>query len=276
VLFNLSAKVAVVTGGASGIGLATVRRFRAAGAHVVIADLSDATDLAEELGGVFVRTDVSDEAQVAGLMAKTAERFGRIDILVNNAGIAIDAGPFPNHDHDAFRRQFDVNLMGPVYGIKHGATHMHDGGSIVNTSSMAGMVGFPEYVSYGASKWGLIGITKTAALELAPRGIRVNAVCPTGVTTPMMAVGDEASEGELAVIEILQPLSRLATPEEIAASIHFLASDDCGMITGHALPVDGGLVAGPSTQSIEVAIAKLREGNAVGSSIDACEEGATA
>ena len=253
-MFDLTGKVAVITGGASGIGLATVRRLAAAGARVVIGDLSPAEDLAAEVDGIARRVDVADEDQVAALMGDAVERFGRLDVIVNNAGIAIDRGRFADHDRDAYAGQFEVNLLGPVYGIKHGARHMGTGGSIVNTSSMAGMLGVPETASYAASKWALVGITKVAALELAPRGIRVNAVCPTNLSHVMTTVDIDVAEGTIALSEFLQPLDRLATPEEVAAAIHFLASDDAAMITGHALPIDGGMSAGPSVQAIDAAL----------------------
>jgi NAD(P)-dependent dehydrogenase (short-subunit alcohol dehydrogenase family) len=247
----------VVTGGASGIGLATVRRLHAAGARVVVADISDGRDVAEELDGVFVRTDVADEGQVADLMHAATARFGSVDILVNNAGIGLGDGMISDQAYDDYRRQFDVNVMGVVYGIKHVADHMPDGGAIVNTASMAGVLGLPGGASYAASKWSVIGITKTAALELAPRAIRVNAICPSSVSTPMTANVEEVIVGR-AVVDVLQPVNRMATAAEIAAGIHFLVADDCGLITGHALHVDGGLVAGPSLRSIEIAIDQYR------------------
>ncbi len=256
-MFDLDGKIAVITGGASGIGLATAQRFHAAGAQVVIADIADGSAKAEDLDGLFVHTDVADESQVAALLDRAAQHYGRIDILVNNAGIAIGAGTISEQVYEDYRLQFDVNLMGAVFGIKHVVDHMPAGGAIVNTSSMAGVLGFPGFASYGASKWSMIGITKTAALELAPRGIRVNAVCPTGVATPMMD-DDVAPEDEVAMIEMFQPINRLATADEVAAAIQFLVAGDCAMVTGHALHLDGGLFAGTSVQSLELALEAFR------------------
>ncbi len=252
-MFDLHGKRAVVTGGASGIGLATARRFRDAGADVVTADIADGTSSAQEMGALFLRADVAVEAQVEEMLAEAARHLGGIDILVNNAGIGDGEGTIQEQPADVYRHQFDVNVLGPIYGMKHVVAYMGDGGSIVNMASMAGVVGFPGFASYGVSKAALIGITRTAALELAPRGIRVNAVCPTGVDTPMMAP-DVAPPDEVAVIETIQPIGRMATAEEIAAAVHFLVADDCAMMTGHALHVDGGLVAGPSLGAIELCL----------------------
>jgi len=263
-MFDLGGKRAVVTGGASGIGLATVRRFLAAGATVGFIDVTDATELAEELGASFVRADVSDEAALAAALDTLAGELGAIDILVNNAGIGEGEGTIEEQDAAPYRHQFEVNTLGVVFGIKHGARHMPDGGSIVNMASMAGIIGFPGFASYGASKWAVVGITRTAALELAPRGIRVNAVCPTGVETPMMEDIDPTLSEEVAVIEHIQPIPRLATADEIAAAVHFLAADDCPMITGHALHVDGGMFAGPSTGAIELSMAAVAAANTAG------------
>ncbi len=260
-MFDLSGKVAVVTGGASGIGLATARRFREAGAKVTILDVADATEAADAMGAEYIQTDVSVEEQVCEALAEVARRHGRIDVLVNNAGIGEGEGTIQEQAPEAYRHQFEVNVLGPVYGTKHVVDHMPPGGSIINMASMAGVIGFPGFASYGASKWALVGVTKTAALELAPRGIRVNAVCPTGVDTPMMDDVDPSLDDEVAVIEAIQPFGRLATAEEIAAAVHFLVADDCAMITGHALHVDGGLVAGPSIGAIELALEQRARGD---------------
>lgn len=245
-MFSLEGKAAVITGGASGIGLATVRRLAEAGAKVAIADITEADDLAKEVGGIFIKTDVTQEDQVKALMDKTAEEYGRIDIVINNAGGGeggeINFIPFlPAEDFDKCHK---LNLMGVVFGIKHSVDHMIDGGSIVNTSSVAGYQGAPTYAPYVASKAAIIGVTKTAALELAPRNIRVNCVCPGTVDTPM-AYGDDV-ETELKIASMMMPLGRLCKPEEVAALFHFLVADDCPFISGQAVCIDGGMTAGLS------------------------------
>jgi NAD(P)-dependent dehydrogenase (short-subunit alcohol dehydrogenase family) len=247
-MFSLKGRVAVVTGGAHGIGLATVHRLASAGARVVIADISDATAVAEEIGGAFIRTDVSKDEEVARLMDTTAERFGALNIVVNNAGIAAGEGPVTHDDDEPYLLQFRVNTLGVVHGIKQGARHMKGGGSIVNVASVAAATGFPNFGTYAVSKAGVVAITQTAAIELGGRGIRVNCVCPAAVATGMLE-GDDVA-GEIAYHEAVSPFGRVARPEEVAAAIHFLASDDCAYVNGHALFVDGGLTVGPSADFI--------------------------
>lgn len=245
-MFSLEGKIAVVTGAASGIGLATVKRFAEAGAKVVIADITESSDLAREIGGLFIKTDVTQEDQVKALMDTTAETYGRIDIVINNAGGGEGSGPnfIPYLPAEDFEAGYKLNLMGVVFGIKHAADHMTGGGSIVNTSSVAGYQGAPTYAPYVASKAAVIGVTRTAAIELAARNIRVNCVCPGTVDTPM-AYGDEAN-AELKIATMMMPLGRLCKPEEVAALFHFLVADDCSFISGQAICIDGGMTAGIS------------------------------
>jgi 3alpha(or 20beta)-hydroxysteroid dehydrogenase len=238
--FSLAGKVAVITGAAGGIGSATARRFVGAGASVVLADVTDATGLASELGGMFVRTDVSVEEQVKALMVAAAKAHGRVDVVINNAGMPAGGAPINDLDTEVFRRGYDTNALGVMYGIKHAAPHMSSGGSIVNTASLAGLQGMYGSAPYVASKFAVVGITKTAALELAPRGIRVNCVCPGNIATAM-----GAPESFAAVTNAMTPLGRPGRPDEIAAVFHFLASDDASYITGQAICVDGGMTAGP-------------------------------
>jgi len=178
-MFSLKGKIAVVTGGASGIGLATVKRFAGAGAKVAVADITDASELAKDVGGLFIKTDVTQEEQVKALMDKTAETYGRIDIVINNAGGGEGSGPnlIPYLPAEDYETGYKLNLMGVVFGIKHAADHMTEGGSIVNTSSVAGYQGAPTYAPYVASKAAVIGVTRTAAIELGgtqhPRQLRV-------------------------------------------------------------------------------------------------------
>jgi 3alpha(or 20beta)-hydroxysteroid dehydrogenase len=242
--FSLAGKVAVITGGGSGIGLAAARRFVAAGARVTIANRSDSTALAREIGATYHRTDVAVEADVERLMTQVADQDGGIDIVVNNAGYG-DAGlEVAAMTREVLQRHLDVNLFGVLYGIKHGVPRMRDGGSIINVSSLAGLTGFPTYGGYVASKWAVIGLSRTAALELGPRRIRVNCVCPGTIDTPINH--QPGTEGELAIVETATPLGRIGSADEAAAAIHFFAADDSSYVTGAALEVDGGWLAGTS------------------------------
>lgn len=256
-MFSLEGKIAVVTGGASGIGRATVERFARAGARLCIGDLNDASDLAGQVGGVFVKTDVTKEEQVKALMDTAAEKYSGIDVVVNNAG----GGAVSEHDFMTFlsTEDFDacyrLNLLGVVYGIKHSVDHMTRGGSILNTASLAGLQGAPRYAPYTAAKAGVIGISRTAAIELAARNIRVNCVCPSVVDTPLARRADVSGEFKLA--PYLMPLGRVCTPEEVAAVFHFLASDEASLITGQAISIDGGMTAGLSMRLVTPLLEKL-------------------
>jgi 3alpha(or 20beta)-hydroxysteroid dehydrogenase len=241
-MFSLAGKVAVVTGGASGIGAATVRRFARAGARVVIGDVADAREIAREIDGLALTTDVSREAEVERLLETALRTYGRLDVVVSNAGIG--AGGFLAELREAdLDANLSVNLKSVVWGIKHAAPRIADRGSIMSTASLAGVIGVPSYGAYVASKAAIIGITKTAALELAPRGVRVNCVCPATIDTPMAR--NDAGSVEARIAELLHPLGRMGQPEEVAALFHVLAADESAFITGQAIAIDGGLSAGP-------------------------------
>lgn len=248
-MFSIEGKVAVITGGGSGIGYATVERFVKAKAKVVLADITDKTDMANELGCHFIQTDVTNEEQVEHLMRETAEKFGKIDIIINNAGIIMPEQLLGDANIDDYRRIYEINTYGVINGIKYGQKYMNDGGSIINTASNAADDGFPGYAAYGSSKAAVVEITRTAAVELAPRNIRVNCICPNTIDTPMAYA--EGCETELKLVNVITPLARMCKPEECAALFHFLASDDCQYITGEDVYIDGGLKAGPSLQMIE-------------------------
>jgi NAD(P)-dependent dehydrogenase (short-subunit alcohol dehydrogenase family) len=254
--FALDGKVAVVTGAASGIGRAVAERLADAGATVMLADLSDASALATELGGAYLRTDVSDEGDVAALMASAAELGQSIDIVVNNAGIVVAETPIVETDAEDLLRAFSVNALGVFFGLKHAPLRMTGGGAIVNTASLAGRIGFPAYCAYAASKAAVISLTQTAAVELGPEGIRVNAICPSSVDTPMLAA-QESGEIEAALSAAAAPLGRIADPAHAAALIHFLVADDCPVVSGQAVNLDGGLSAGFSIGLIEAVGATL-------------------
>jgi NAD(P)-dependent dehydrogenase (short-subunit alcohol dehydrogenase family) len=247
-LNSLEGRIAVVTGGASGIGEATARLFAQAGARVVIGDLQDASALAQEIGGDFVRTDVRRPGEVKALVESAVSRHGRLDVLFNNAGIEIHA-PLVGTDDQAHRDLIDVNLNGVFYGLKYGIQAMlanpgPNRGSIVNTASVAGLTGSPALGSYNAAKHGVVGLTKNACIEYGAAGIRVNAVCPGVIRTPMMAIfGD--NEELVARVGKAHALGRIGEPIEVARLVLFLASDDASFISGAAVPVDGGMIAGP-------------------------------
>ncbi|MFM1652021.1 SDR family NAD(P)-dependent oxidoreductase [Brevibacillus sp. B_LB10_24] len=245
-MFSIKEKVAVITGGGSGIGLATVKRFCTAGAKVVIADITDQTRLADELGCTFVKTDVTQEEEVRQLMQTAFDTYGPIDIVINNAGIIMPEQLLVEADAADFERMFRINVFGVLYGLKYAPAYMKDGGSIINTASNSADEGFSGYGAYGSSKAAVVHLTKTAAIELAARRIRVNCICPNTVDTPLAYA--EGCETELHTVGIITPLARMCRPEECAALFHFLAADDCSYITGEDIYIDGGLKAGPGTQ----------------------------
>ncbi|GAA1548293.1 glucose 1-dehydrogenase [Nocardioides humi] len=245
---RLDQKVALVTGASRGQGAAHARRFVREGAKVVIADVLDDEGgaLAEELGddALFVHLDVADEDSWAAATAALTERFGAPSVLVNNAGIVRHA-PLLQEDLPHWQRVLDVNLTGCWLGMRALAPHMTRGGSIINVSSNAGLVGFAQVGAYVASKWGLRGLSKTAALELGGAGIRVNSIHPGVVDTPMLTF-DPATSAAFRT----QPIARAAQPEEIADLVVFLASDESSYVTGAEIAIDGGMVVGsvpPST-----------------------------
>lgn len=256
-------RTAVITGGASGIGLATAEQLAALGASVVIGDL-DATGadaLVARLGGpgraAFVQADVADAASVAALYdaaaahaahaarAARSERAGRIDLSIHCAGIEGEEAATVFVSEEAWDRVIAVNLKGTWLCMKQAIRRMlpHGGGAIVNVASVAGLVGAKAMSPYVASKHAVVGLTRTAALEYAPSGIRINAVCPSFVEGPMMerfAGGDPRRLGQLAQ---RIPLGRLATPAEVASAIVWLCGDPSSFVTGAAIAVDGGYLA---------------------------------
>ncbi len=250
---RLTGRVAVVTGGASGIGAATVRKFAASGAKVVIGDMNETAGkaLIEELTELepstelrFAKVDVSDESQVAHLMNLANQDLGGLDIVFNNAGIGGAIGSILELDVDHWDQTFAVMSRGVFLGIKHGGRIMREtgkGGSIINTASIAALSGSGGPLAYSATKAAVVNITMNAATELAHLNIRVNAVCPGIIFTDLMHRGREEEAEQ--VIEKIQPLPRRGEPEHIASMVEFLASDDSAFVTGTTQVVDGGYLA---------------------------------
>lgn len=247
-MFDLTGKTAIVTGGASGIGAATARRLRQAGAKVWIADINEPV----EEGCHFRRTDVGHPNEITSLCDEVFNKTGRLDIYVNNAAIA---GGHLLSDADPARseRFWRVNQLGVQMGIKEAAARMKAGGSIINFSSITAVHGLPTWGEYAATKGAIIALTKTAAVEYGPAGIRINCICPGVIDTPLaMSEAPDFVKKNAAAFSLL---GRIGRPEELAAAVHFLASDDASYITGQTLLVDGGWSTGTSLKGIELALA---------------------
>jgi NAD(P)-dependent dehydrogenase (short-subunit alcohol dehydrogenase family) len=246
---RLAGKVAVVTGGASGIGLATARRFAAEGATVVIGDFNPETGAAAaaEVGGLFIQVDVTDEAQVNHLFDTANETYGSVDIAFNNAGISPpDDDSIETTELPAWQNVQDVNLKSVYLCCRAALRHMvaQQSGSIINTASFVAVLGSAtSQISYTASKGGVLAMSRELGVQFARQGIRVNALCPGPVNTPLLqelfAKDEERAQRRLVHI----PKGRFAEPEELAAAVAFLASDDASFITGSTFLVDGGISA---------------------------------
>jgi NAD(P)-dependent dehydrogenase (short-subunit alcohol dehydrogenase family) len=244
---RLDGKVAVITGAASGIGRASARRFAAEGAHVVVADLDKdgGTALADEIGGLFVRADVTDADDVQAMYAAAVERFGGLDVLFNNAGISPpDDDSILETELDAWRRVQEVNLTSVYLCCKYGIPHLLErgGGAVINTASFVAVMGAAtSQISYTASKGGVLAMSRELGVQFARQGVRVNALCPGPVNTPLLQELF-AKDPERAARRLVHvPMGRFAEPEEIAAAACFLASDDASFITASTFLVDGGI-----------------------------------
>lgn len=250
--YDFGGRVAVVTGAGSGMGLATAQAFAASGAAVVLADSNEQTlrTATAELASaghqaLDVVCDVSDEDQVAALVERAVANFGRLDFAFNNAGIQARPTDAADEPAETFDRVNAINLRGVWACMKHELRPMRAQGSgaIVNCSSLGGLVGLPGRAAYHASKHGVLGLTKSAALEYAPRGIRINAICPGTIETAM--VEEMIAKGELDMDEAIanQPIARLGQASEIAAAVLWLCSPGASFVIGVALPIDGGYTA---------------------------------
>jgi NAD(P)-dependent dehydrogenase (short-subunit alcohol dehydrogenase family) len=252
---RLQGKVAIVTGGASGIGEGTCRRFAEEGATVIVADLDEAgaQKVAADIGGVGVRCDVAVEADIEASVKLATERYGRLDVYFANAGMGGVGGSIADLDVDGFDRTVAVLMRGVALGMKHAARVMipQGSGSIISTASVAGLMGGYGPPIYSGCKSAVIGMTRAVARELSPLGIRVNAICPGAILTNIFAAGlgveGEAAEQLKAVLEEsfpkAQPVPRTGMPTDIANAALWLASDDSTFVTGQALVIDGGLTS---------------------------------
>ncbi|MCX6130846.1 MAG: SDR family oxidoreductase [Proteobacteria bacterium] len=254
-MLRLQDKIAIVTGGASGLGKAIAERFVLEGAKVVIADtnqeagLALASKLSKAGTAIFIQVDVTNPISVQGLIKETLQRLKRLDILINNAGIDGEQAPTAECTLENWRKVLAVNLDGVFYGLKYGLEAIMkntSGGSIINMASVAGMIGFPGIPAYNAAKGGVIQLTRATAVEYAAHGIRVNAICPTGVMTPLVehfVQNSDDPDQMRKAMNSMNPMPGMPSPEDVAAATLFLASNEARFITGVALPIDGGYTA---------------------------------
>lgn len=255
-MYMFNEKIAIVTGAASGIGRATALSFAKEGAILVLADINPEKghNVLDEVklhspDSIFMMTDIGEREQVWNLMQKAIHTFGRIDLAANVAGIAgMISKPIHEYPEEEWLKQIQINLIGTWYCLKFQLEQMvkQGGGNIVFVSSAAGLVGQPENSPYAASKFGILGLVRTAAIEYATKNIRINAVCPTAIETPMIMHGRrKLAENPEALQQAInhQRMKRMGQPQEVADVILYLCSDKASFITGHAMPVDGGAFA---------------------------------
>ena len=252
---STSNKVVVITGGSSGIGLAAARRFADGGAQVIIASRRNSADIAADIGARSIQTDVSRETDVRDCMSAVAAEYGRIDSVVCSAGAFVSPAHSTELTAEAMMECFSINTLAVLYAIKHAVPYMPAGGSFVIVTSLAAKMTIAGYGAYAASKAATSSLVRTAAMELGPRGIRVNEVAPSSVDTPMLRSQDNADE-EIALTCTMAPLGRMARAEEVGSVIEFLASGGGSAMTGQQLVVDCGQSAGVSDSILETLLAQ--------------------
>jgi NAD(P)-dependent dehydrogenase (short-subunit alcohol dehydrogenase family) len=249
---SFQGKVALITGGSAGIGRATAVAFAREGAKVVVASRrveegNETVRLIEQAGskGISVKTDVTKEPEVKAMIDKALAAYGRIDCAFNNAGVLGAIAPLVDQKVEDYESIMNVNVKGLMLCMKHEIAHMlkNGGGAIVNNASVGGLVGFPGGSIYVASKHAVLGLTKTAALEVAKSGIRINAVSPGAIQTEMIDLAISGSGATKEQFSAMHPVGRMGTPEEIASAVLYLCSDGASFITGQSLTVDGGFTA---------------------------------
>ncbi len=247
---KLNGKIAIVTGGASGIGKACAEKFASEGARVIIADIQEdaGTAVATSLHGRYIKADVTNPNDVQSLIAKTVDVYGSLDILMNNAGMDGEQKPIADCTLENWSRVIDLNLNGVFYGMKYGLAQMakQQRGVVLNTASIAGIVAFPNIAAYCAAKAGVIHLTRTAAIEYAKQNIRINALCPSVVKTPLVEHFINSTPDPDATrqwFENFNPLPGMVTTSSVADAALFLVSDDAKFITGVSLPIDGAYTA---------------------------------
>ena len=248
-MFNLKSKRAYITGGSSGIGKAVAELFIKNGAEVVIADINDGTRIADEIGAHYVKCNVADEQSVSDSLSQaTALLEGKLDIVVLNAGVGDVGYSLQETEFELLEKLTKINQWGVLYGLKYAPNYMSDGGSIINTSSMAAVLNIPGSGVYSASKRAILSMTAMSALELGQRNIRVNAVCPGYVNT---ALGNSPEEKQFS--EVFTAIGRHAEPKEDIAPVYaFLASNASRYMTGQTIKVDGGMDLGPTDKLLEL------------------------
>ncbi|MEM8779759.1 MAG: SDR family oxidoreductase [Cyanobacteria bacterium P01_G01_bin.49] len=249
---RMTGKVALVTGGGSGIGRATALKFASEGAYVVIGNRNEkagqeTVDLIQQAGGKasFYQTDVTKLENVRELINYAIDTYGGLHAAFNNAGVEGSQAMTPEQTEDTFDQVMNVNVKGVWYSMKCEIEHMaaNGGGTIVNNASVAGVIGFPGFAPYVASKHAVLGLTKTAALEYAQKEIRINAVCPGGIETPLLDNLAQGDNDTMEYIKSLHPIGRLGKPKEIANAVVWLCSDEASFILGQGITVDGGFTA---------------------------------